>query len=94
MVPRPAGPPLRQGLAARPLVADAGYDAPRLAFLREDLPVQVSARMRSDRVLRRAVPSRQPHTRVRPPRHRPARPATARAADPPSHVRRSSRNDS
>ncbi len=51
------------------IVADAGYDAPRLAFLLEDLPVQLLARMRSDRVLRRAAPSRQPHTRGRPPRH-------------------------
>lgn len=32
-------------------MADAGYDAPRLAFLLRDLPVQVLARMRSDRVL-------------------------------------------
>lgn len=45
------------------IVADAGYDAPRLAFLLEDLPVQSLARMRSDRVLRRAAPSRQPHAR-------------------------------
>nr|WP_091120582.1 transposase [Micromonospora eburnea] len=29
------------------VVADAGYDAPRLAFLVRDLPVQVPARMRS-----------------------------------------------
>jgi hypothetical protein len=51
------------------VIADAGYDAPRLAFLLKDLPVQVLARMRSDRVLRRAVPPRQPHTMGRPPRH-------------------------
>ncbi|MBQ0897320.1 transposase [Micromonospora sp. U56] len=51
------------------VVADAGYDAPRLAFLLADLPVQVLARMRSDRVLRRAVPARQPGTIGRPPRH-------------------------
>ncbi|MCF2436755.1 transposase [Streptomyces thinghirensis] len=44
------------------IIADAGYDAPRLAFLLRDLPVQVLARMRSDRVLRRAVPPRQPGT--------------------------------
>lgn len=49
--------------------SDAVYDAPRLAHLLCDLPVQVLARMRSDRVLRRPVPSRQPHTRGRPPRH-------------------------
>lgn len=51
------------------IVADAGYDAPRLGFLLKDLPVQVLARMRSDRVLRRAVPPLLPHTQGRPPRH-------------------------
>lgn len=51
------------------VVADAGYDAPRLAFLLKDLPVQVLARMRSDRVLRRTCPPRLPGTRGRPPRH-------------------------
>ncbi|MFI7300923.1 NF041680 family putative transposase [Streptomyces sp. NPDC050121] len=51
------------------IVADAGYDAPRLGFLLQDLPVQVLARMRSDRVLRRAAPPRLPHTQGRPPRH-------------------------
>ncbi len=35
------------------IVADAGYDGPRLALLLSDLPVRVLARMRSDRVLRR-----------------------------------------
>ncbi|GLX50879.1 hypothetical protein Shyhy01_38290 [Streptomyces hygroscopicus subsp. hygroscopicus] len=51
------------------IIADAGYDAPRLAFLLGDLPVQVPARMRSERVLRRPVPPLQPHTQGRPPRH-------------------------
>jgi len=51
------------------VVADAGYDAPRLAFLLRDLPVQVLARMRSDRVLRRACPTRVPGALGRPPRH-------------------------
>ncbi|WBB47804.1 transposase [Verrucosispora sp. WMMA2044] len=51
------------------VVADAGYDAPRLAFLLANLPVQVLARMRSNRVLRRATPPRQPGTIGRPPRH-------------------------
>ncbi|GAA3091146.1 hypothetical protein GCM10017562_72850 [Streptomyces roseofulvus] len=51
------------------IIADAGYDAPRLAHLLRDLPVQVLVRMRSDRVLRRPAPPREPHTRVRPPRH-------------------------
>ncbi|GAA4635394.1 hypothetical protein GCM10023196_080700 [Actinoallomurus vinaceus] len=51
------------------VVADAGYDGPRLAYLLADLPVQVLARMRSDRVLRRAAPSWVPGTLGRPPRH-------------------------
>lgn len=51
------------------IVADAGYDAPRLAHLLKDLPVQVLARMRSDRVLRRACPPRPRGSIGRPPRH-------------------------
>ncbi|MGP3638555.1 transposase, partial [Streptomyces sp. 24-1644] len=51
------------------IVVDAGYDVPRLAFLLKDLPVQVLGRTRSDRVLRRAVPPREPGLRRRPPRH-------------------------
>ncbi|MFE1522305.1 NF041680 family putative transposase [[Kitasatospora] papulosa] len=51
------------------IVVDAGYDVPRLAFLLKDLPVQVLGRMRSDRVLRRAVPPREPGVLGRPPRH-------------------------
>src|SRR5919206_2028237 len=51
------------------VVADAGYDGPRLAWLLRDLPVQVLARMRSDRVLRRATPPRTPGMNGRPPRH-------------------------
>ncbi|MCP2308591.1 hypothetical protein FHR36_001715 [Kitasatospora paracochleata] len=51
------------------VVADAGYDIPRLAFLLGDLPVQVLGRMRSDRVLRRACPPRPAGTVGRPPRH-------------------------
>lgn len=49
------------------IIADAGYDAPHLAFLLKDL--QVLARMGSDCVLRRPEPPREPHTRGRPPRH-------------------------
>ncbi|MGW0699633.1 hypothetical protein ACWD0A_09915 [Streptomyces sp. NPDC002867] len=48
---------------------DAGNDLPRLAFLLDDLPVQVLGRMRSDRVPRRVVPPREPSTRKRPSRH-------------------------
>jgi hypothetical protein len=51
------------------LVLDAGYDAARLAWLLRDLPIQVLARMRSDRVLRRPAPPRSPGTSGRPPRH-------------------------
>ncbi|MGW4026144.1 transposase [Streptomyces sp. NPDC005009] len=51
------------------VIADAGYDAPRLAFLLKDLPAQALARMRSDRVPHRPAPPRQPHATGRPPRH-------------------------
>jgi hypothetical protein len=51
------------------LVADAGYDGPRLAFLLQDLPVAVLVRMRSDRVLRRPTPTHLPGTTGRPRRH-------------------------
>jgi DDE superfamily endonuclease len=52
------------------VVADAGYDGPRLAWLLADLPVQVLTRMRSDRVLRRPAPPFVPGPGCgRPPRH-------------------------
>lgn len=51
------------------IVADAGYDGPRLSFLLADLPVAVLVRMRSDRVLRRPTPPRAPTTVGRPRRH-------------------------
>jgi DDE superfamily endonuclease len=51
------------------IVADAGYDGPRLAFLLDDLPVAVLVRMRSDRVLRRPTPPHTPGTMGRPRRH-------------------------
>jgi hypothetical protein len=50
------------------IVADAGYDGPRLAFLLADLPVKMVVRMRSDRVLRRRAPV-EPTGNGRPPRH-------------------------
>jgi hypothetical protein len=50
------------------IVADAGYDGPRLAFLLADLPVRLLVRMRSDRVLRRRAPTT-PAGNGRPPRH-------------------------
>jgi hypothetical protein len=51
------------------IVADAGYDGPRLAFMPADLPVAVLVRMRSDRVLRRPAPPHTPGTMGRPRRH-------------------------
>jgi hypothetical protein len=51
------------------IVADAGYDGPRLSFLLADLPVVVLVRMRSDRVLRRPAPPHTPQTKGRPRRH-------------------------
>jgi hypothetical protein len=51
------------------LVADAGYDGPRLAHVLADLPVTVLVRMRSDRVLRRPAPPHLPGMMGRPRRH-------------------------
>jgi DDE superfamily endonuclease len=51
------------------IVADAGYDGPRLAWQLADLPVRVLVRMRSDRVLRRGASPRSPGVNGRPPRH-------------------------
>ncbi|GAA2604306.1 hypothetical protein GCM10010399_39050 [Dactylosporangium fulvum] len=51
------------------VVMDAGYDASRLAYLLRDLPVRVLARLRSDRVLRRAAPPHTPGTLGRRRRH-------------------------
>lgn len=51
------------------VVLDAGYDAPRIAHLLADLPVQILGRMRSDRVLRRPAPPRIPGSTGRPPKH-------------------------
>ncbi len=62
------------------VVMDAGYDVTRLAYVREDLPVEVLGRIRSDRVLRLPKPHRMPGTNGRPPKHGPefalAKPAT------------------
>ena len=53
------------------IVADAGYDITRLAFVLADLPVELLGRLRSDRVLRGPKPSRMPGTSGRPPKHGP-----------------------
>lgn len=47
-------------------VMDAGYDAPRIAHLLADLPVQVLGLLRSDRVMRRPAPSRAKFAAVHP----------------------------
>jgi hypothetical protein len=51
------------------IVADAGYDITRLAWLLADLPVILLGRLRSDRVLRLPAPPRRPGTNGRPPKH-------------------------
>ncbi|GAB3449060.1 hypothetical protein GCM10027436_43230 [Actinophytocola sediminis] len=51
------------------VVLDAGYDAPRIAYLLGDLPIEILGRMRSDRVLRKAVGARASGTNGRPPKH-------------------------
>lgn len=51
------------------IVADAGYDVTRLAFLLADLPVELVGRIRSDRVLRRPAPPRSPGPTGRPRKH-------------------------
>ncbi|MCQ8832111.1 transposase, partial [Streptomyces malaysiensis] len=52
------------------VVLDAGYDAPRIAHLLGDLPVQILGRLRSDRVMRRPTPPRVHDPKGgRPPKH-------------------------
>lgn len=53
------------------IVTDAGYDITRLAFVLADLPVELLARIRSDRVLRLPKPPRPPGATGRPPKHGP-----------------------
>ena len=53
------------------IVADAGYDITRLAFVLTDLPVELLGRIRSDRVLRGPRTLRAVRTTGRPPRHGP-----------------------
>ncbi len=53
------------------IVADAGYDITRLAYLLADLPVDLVGRLRCDRVLRLPRPPRLPGTMGRPPKHGP-----------------------
>lgn len=51
------------------VVLDAGYDAPRLAHLLTDLPVQVVGRLRSDRVFYGPAEHRSPSATGRPAKH-------------------------
>ncbi|MGV9567900.1 NF041680 family putative transposase [Streptomyces sp. NPDC003480] len=56
------------------VVFDAGYDAPRMAYLLDGLPVEVLGRMRADRVMRRPTPSLKEYAHSypkggRPPKH-------------------------
>jgi hypothetical protein len=51
------------------IVADAGYDTTRLAFVLADLPVELLGRLRSDRVFVFPTPPRAPGTIGRPPKH-------------------------
>ena len=53
------------------IVADTGYDIPRLAYVLTDLPVELVGRLRSDRVLRLPKPPRPAGMTGRPPRHGP-----------------------
>lgn len=51
------------------IVADAGYDVTRLAFVLADLPIEVVGRIRSDRVMLRPAPPRQSGAAGRPRKH-------------------------
>ena len=51
------------------IVMDSGYDVARLAFVLADLPVVVTGRLRSDRVMIGPIPPRPPSTMGRPARH-------------------------
>jgi hypothetical protein len=51
------------------LVADAGYDLARLAFVLADLPIEVVGRIRSDRVMLQTTPPRALGTNGRPRKH-------------------------
>jgi DDE superfamily endonuclease len=61
----------RQGDADILIVFDAGYDSARMAFLLDDLPVQVLGRLRSDRVFYQAAPTKRCGTTGRPLKHGP-----------------------
>ena len=60
------------------VIFDAGYDLTRLAWLLRDLPVEVTGRLRSDRVMYFPAPPRPAGTNGRPSRHG----AALKLADP------------
>ncbi|MFE9374730.1 NF041680 family putative transposase [Streptomyces sp. NPDC006711] len=69
-----AGGRWREGDPDILVVFDAGYDAPRIAYLLRNLPVEVLGRMRSDRVMRRPTPTQFEYAEAyprggRPPKH-------------------------
>lgn len=72
------------------IVTDSGYDITRLAYLLDDLPVTVTGRLRSDRVMARPPPPRPPGTVGRACRHGPAfdldAPHTWSQADQSTHT--------
>jgi hypothetical protein len=61
---RPGDPPIE-------IVLDSGYDLTRLAFVLADLPVVITGRLRSDRVMARPAPPRRAGSTGRPTRHGP-----------------------
>ncbi len=69
-----AGGRWRKGDRDIPIVFDAGYDTPRMAYLLDGLPVEILGRMRSDRVMRRPTPTQLEYALAypqggRPPKH-------------------------
>jgi hypothetical protein len=56
-------------IGEEPVGERAGLDLTRLAWLLRDLPVDVTGRLRSDRVMYFPVPPRAPGASARPPRH-------------------------
>lgn len=67
------------------VVFDAGYDAPRMAYLLTGLPIQVLGRMRSDRVMRRPTPTQLEYALPTP--RAGGRQSTARSSASPNRTR-------
>jgi DDE superfamily endonuclease len=72
----------KDGDPAVMVIFDAGYEPARLAWLLRDLPVQVTGRLGTNRVLRLPPPARQPGQTGRPVRHGPEVRLAADAARP------------